>query len=231
MLLSDISVKRPVFAAVMSLLLIAFGVISFTKIPLREYPDIDPPVISIDTSYPGAAANIVETRVTELIEERIAGVEGIKSINSTSQDGRSQITIEFNIDRDIEAAANDIRDRVSRIADNLPEEADPPEVQKSNSDDDVILWLNLNGEGMSVMELTDYARRYLVDRFSAVDGVARVRIGGAKDKSMRIWLDRNKLAARNLTANDIEDVLRSENLELPAGQVQCKPEFHPLFLT
>jgi multidrug efflux pump len=181
MILSAISIKRPVFATVLSLLLVVFGIVSFQKIPLREYPDIDPPIVSIDTKYRGASASVVESRVTELIEERIAGIEGIKSISSKSSDGRSRITIEFNINRDIEAATNDIRDRVSSISDNLPEEVEPPEVQKSNSDDDVILWLNLNGEGMSVMELTDYARRYLVDRFSSLDGVARVRIGGAKD--------------------------------------------------
>jgi multidrug efflux pump len=220
MILSEISVKRPVFATVISLLLVVFGIISFQKIPLREYPDIDPPIVSIDTNYRGASASVVESRITELIEARIAGIEGIKSISSQSSDGRSRITIEFNINRDIEAATNDIRDRVSSISDNLPEEAEPPEVQKSNSDDDVILWLNLNGEGMSVVELTDYARRYLVDRFSSLDGVARIRIGGAKDKAMRIWIDKTKLAARGLTINDVENSLRRENLELPAGQIQ-----------
>ncbi len=220
MFISEISVKRPVFAAVISLLLVTFGIVSFSKIPLREYPDIDPPIVSIDTIYEGASANIVETRVTELIEERIAGVEGIRTINSVSSDGRSRITIEFNIARDIEAAANDIRDRVSSITDNLPEEADPPEVEKANSDDDVILWLNLTGGEMSVMELTDYARRNLTDRFSALDGVARVRVGGAKDKALRVWLDRKKMAARNITANDVEAALRAENIELPAGQLK-----------
>lgn len=220
MILSDLAIKRPVFATVLSLLLIVFGIVAFLKLPLREYPKIDPPVVSIDTTYPGASANIVETRITELIEDRVAGVEGVRFIESTSEDGRSRINIEFDVNRDIDNAANDIRDRVSTIIDNLPVEADPPEVQKASSDDDVIIWLNLNAENMSVMELTDYARRYITDQFSSLDGVARVRVGGSKDKAMRIWLNRKALAARHLTVDDIEQALRRENVELPAGQIQ-----------
>lgn len=220
MFLSDYSIKKPVLALVINLLLIVFGLVSFTKLPLREYPNIDAPVVSIDTTYPGASANIVETRITEVLEDRVAGVEGVRFISSSSEDGRSRITIEFDVNRNIDNATNDIRDRVSTVLDNLPVEADPPEVQKSSSDDDVIIWLNLNGENMSVMELTDYASRYLVDQFSALDGVARVRIAGAKDKSMRIWLNRKALAARNLTVDDVENALRRENIELPAGQIQ-----------
>lgn len=222
MLLSDVSVKRPVFASVVSLLLVTFGIVSFTKLPLREYPNIDPPVVSIETIYPGAAANVVETRITKLIEDRIAGVEGIKRMESRSVDGRSEITIEFEITRDVDGAANDVRDRVSGILDDLPDEADPPEIQKVDADANVILWLNLVSDERSVIELTDYARRYLEDRFSALDGVARVRIGGALDYSMRIWIDRNELAARNLTVTDVEDALRAENIELPAGNVESK---------
>ena len=220
MILSDISVKRPVFASVLSLLLIAFGLVSFDRLSLREYPDIDPPIVSIQTTYPGAAANVVETRITQLIEERIAGVEGISFIQSSSEDGESRITVEFNTGQDVDAAANDIRDRVSRVLDNLPDEADPPEVQKVDSNEDVIVWLNLIGEGMTVPELTDYADRYLVDRFSVLDGVARVRIGGQQLYAMRIWLDRNELAARGLTVTDVEAALRNENVELPAGDIE-----------
>lgn len=220
MILSDVSVTRPVFASVLSLLLIAFGLVSFDRLPLREYPDIDPPVVSVDTSYPGASANIVETRITEVIEDRISGVEGIKFISSTSSDGRSRINIEFDVGRDIEAAANDVRDRVSGVSDNLPEEADPPDIQKADSSDDVILWLNLVSDRMDTLELTDYAKRYLQDRFSVLPGVARVRIGGGLEYSMRVWLDRNKMAARGLTITDIENALRSENVELPAGSIE-----------
>jgi multidrug efflux pump len=220
MILSDFSIKRPVFATVLSLLLIVFGIVSYLKLPLREYPDIDPPIISIETNYPGASADIVESRITEIIEDKVAGIEGIRSISSASQDGRSSITIEFDINRDIDNAANDVRDRVSTVLNDLPVEADPPEVQKASSDDDVIIWLNFTGDNMSVMELTDYARRYIQDQFSALDGVARVRIGGAKDKAMRIWLDRKALAARNLSVEDVENALRRENIQLPAGQIQ-----------
>ena len=222
MILSDLSVTRPVLAAVLSLLLIAFGLVSFERLPLREYPDIDPPVVSIETIYPGAAANVVETRITEIIEDRIAGVEGIRFIQSTSEDGRSAISVEFNVGRDVDAAANDIRDRVSAIVDDLPDEADPPEIQKVDSNEDVIMWLNLVSDRLSVPELTDYAQRYLVDRFSVLDGVARVRIGGAQVYAMRIWLDRRQLAARNLTVADVENALRAENLELPAGSIDSE---------
>lgn len=220
MLLSDVSIKRPVFSAVISLLLIIFGVVAFDRLSLRQYPDIDPPVVSIDTVYPGAAANVVETRITQFIEERISGVEGIRYISSSSQDGRSRITVEFDIDQDIDSAANDIRDRISGILDDLPQEADPPDIQKENSNDDVIVWFNLTGDGMSVPELTDYADRYLVDQFSVIDGVSRVRIGGSQRYAMRVWLDRKALAARGLTVADVENALRSENVELPAGSIE-----------
>ena len=220
MVLSDVSIRRPVFAAVISVLLIIFGLLAFDRLPLRQYPNIDPPIVSVETNYPGAAANVVESRITEIMEERIAGVEGIRFIESSSRDGRSRITVEFDIGRDVDAAANDIRDRVSGVLDNLPVEADPPEIQKEDSNDDVIVWFNLTGDGMTVLELTDYAERYLVDRFSVIDGVSRVRIGGRQRFAMRIWLDRRALAARDLTVNDVEDALRAENVELPAGSIE-----------
>lgn len=224
MILSDLSIKRPVFATVLSLLLIAFGIISFDRLPLREYPNIDPPIVTVSVSYPGASASIVETRITELIEDRIAGVQGIRYISSSSSDGQSRVTMEFNIERDIDDAANDVRERVSGILDNLPEEADPPEVQKVDSSDDVIIWFNLESETMTVPELTDYADRYLVDQFSVVNGVSTVRIGGQQSYAMRIWIDRNELAARGLTVSDIESALRSENVELPAGDVESEDQ-------
>ncbi|WGL15660.1 efflux RND transporter permease subunit [Microbulbifer bruguierae] len=220
MIISDTAIKRPVFALVLSLLLVVFGLISFDRLALREYPDIDPPVVSINTNYPGASADIVETRITRLIEDRIAGVEGIKTVTSSSTDGRSRISIEFNINRDVDGAANDIRDRVSGVMNNLPVEADPPEIEKVDSSDDVVIWLNLTSDRMTVPELTDYANRYLVDRFSVLDGVARVRVGGAKDFAMRIWLDRGAMTAHNVTSADIERALRAENRELPAGYME-----------
>ncbi|MBB3168927.1 efflux RND transporter permease subunit [Simiduia aestuariiviva] len=220
MLLSDLSIRRPVLATVFSLLLVAFGLVAFDRLPLREYPDIDPPVVSIDTRYPGASATVVETRITKVIEDRISGVEGIKFIQSSSEDGRSRVTVEFDVTRDIDAAANDIRDRVSRVRDSLPREADAPDIQKVDADDSPIIWLNLVSTKMSLPELTDYAERYLVDRFSVLPGVARVRIGGAQSYALRIWLNRQALAAQNLTVADVEAALRSENVELPAGSIE-----------
>ncbi len=222
MIISDLSIKRPVLAAVLSILLIAFGLVAFDRLPLREFPNIDPPVVSIDTVYRGASADVVESRITRIIEDRIAGIEGMRFIESSSEDGRSRISVEFNIDRDVDAAANDIRDRVSGVLDSLPEEAEPPDIQKASSDDDVIMWLNLSSDRLTVPALTDYAERYLLDRFSVLDGVARVRIGGAQSYAMRIWLNRNALAARGLTVADVEDALRSENVELPAGSIDSK---------
>ncbi|WP_334019063.1 efflux RND transporter permease subunit [Alteromonas sp. S015] len=220
MLLSDISVKRPVFATVINLLLIIFGIVAFTMLSLREYPDIDPPIVSVSTTYTGASANIVETRITQLLEDRISGIEGIKNVTSTSRNGRSDISIEFKLSRDIDAAANDVRERVSRALNNLPDQADPPEVSKANSDESAVVWYNLRSTNLNTMELTDYAERVLVDRLSIVDGVARVQIGGGRRYAMKVFLDRNAMAARGITVNDVEQVIRAENVELPAGEVE-----------
>ena len=219
MILSDLSVTRPVMALVFSLMLVAFGLVAFDRLPLREFPNIDPPVVSIETIYRGASADVVESRITRVIEDRVAGVEGIRFIESSSEDGRSAISVEFNVDRNVDAAANDIRDRVSGVLSQLPDEAEPPDIQKVNSNEDVIMWLNLASDRLSVPALTDFAERYLIDRFSVLDGVARVRIGGAQSYAMRIWLDRRQLAARGLTVGDVEQALRSENVELPAGSI------------
>lgn len=220
MLISDVSVKRPVFASVVNLLLLVFGVVAITFLSLREYPDIDPPIVSVNTSYPGASAEIIETRITQLLEDRISGIEGIKNISSSSRNGRSSITIEFNLSRDIDAASNDVRERISRALNNLPDQAFPPEVAKSNSDEDVVVWYNLRSTNLNTMELTDYADRFVVDRLSIADGVARVNLGGGRTYAMKVWLDRNAMAARGITVNDIERVISSENVELPAGRVE-----------
>lgn len=222
MWLSDVSVKRPVFASVVNLLLLIFGIVAVSMLSLREYPDIDPPIVSISTTYDGASANIVETRITQLLEDRISGIEGIKNITSTSRNGRSDITIEFNLSRDIDAASNDVRERVSRALNNLPDQADPPEVSKSNSDEDAIVWYNLRSTNLDTMELTDYAERYLVDQLSIVDGVARIRLGGGRTYAMKVFLDRNAMAARGITVTDVENVIQSENVELPAGEVESE---------
>ncbi|UXI68894.1 efflux RND transporter permease subunit [Tahibacter amnicola] len=220
MLLSDLSVKRPVFAMVMSLLLVVLGVIAFLRLPLRELPNIDPPVVSIDTNYVGASAAVVETRVTQVLEDAVAGIEGIESVQSSSRSGRSTITLEFTLSRDIEGAANDVRDAVSRAADRLPEEVNPPQVAKVEGDADVIIWLNLSSSQLDTLALTDYADRYVVDRLSSLDGVAQVNYSGGQRYAMRIWMNREALAARNLTVSDIENALRRENVELPAGRIE-----------
>ncbi|TVM15162.1 multidrug transporter AcrB [Oceanidesulfovibrio indonesiensis] len=220
MILSDVSVKRPVFAIVLALLLVTFGLLSYQRLQVRELPDINPPIVSVETTYSGASAEIVEVRVTQLIEDSISGIEGIRFIESESSDGLSQITVEFNTGRDIDNAANDVRDRVSRILDDLPEETDPPEIFKVDANTDVILWMNLASDTLDQMYLTDYAERYLVDRFSVIDGVARVRVGGGRRYAMRIWLDRYQLAAHDITVNELEQRLREQNVELPAGRVE-----------
>ncbi|MCR6685576.1 efflux RND transporter permease subunit [Pseudoxanthomonas sp.] len=222
MKLSDLSIKRPVFAAVVSLLLVVLGVMSFMRLTLRELPNIDPPIVSVEVNYPGASAAVVETRITQILEDGLAGIEGIKTIQSQSRSGRSDVTIEFNLTRDIEAAANDVRDRVSRVADRMPEEADPPEISKVEADAEVIVWLNMRSTAMDTMELTDYADRYVVDRLSSLDGVARVQLGGGQRYAMRIWLDRDAMAARGITTSDVEDALRAENVELPAGRIESE---------
>src|SRR4249919_253956 len=220
MKLSDVSIHRPVFATVVSLLLIVLGVIAFTRLPLRELPDIDPPVVSISTTYTGASAAVMETRVTKVLEDAVSGIEGVDTIQSTSQNGTSNINIEFTLQRDIESAANDIRDAVSRNLDKLPVDADPPQIRKVSSDSDVIVWFNLSGPGMDTLALTDYAERYLVDRLSTVDGVAQIQLGGAQDYAMRVWIDRDALAARGLTIGDIESALRARNVDIPAGRLE-----------
>jgi multidrug efflux pump len=220
MILSEVSIRRPVFATVVNLLLIAFGVVAFTRLQVREYPDIEPPIVSIETTYPGAAAAVVERRVTQLLEDRIAGVEGIKTVSSTSSDGVSQITVEFDIERDIEAGASDVREAVSSVLDDLPDEVRPPEITKQDAATEVLMWLNLNSDVLTPVELADYAERYLVDGFSQLPGVARIRLSGATRFAMRIWLDREALAARELTVLDVEEALRRQNVELPAGAVQ-----------
>ena len=222
MSLSDISIRRPVFATVISLILMVLGIIAFTRLPLRELPDIDAPVVSIDTGYTGASAAVVESRVTQLLEDAVSGIEGVDLLQSNSRNGRSSITIEFNQSREIESAANDVRDAVSRVVDRLPEEADAPQVSKQSADADVIMWLNFTSPKRGTLELTDYAERYLVDRFSSLPGVAQVRIAGGQRYALRITVNAKALAARNLTVTDIENALRRENVELPAGRLESQ---------
>jgi multidrug efflux pump len=222
MVISDVSIKRPVFATVVCTLLVVFGLFAFQRLSVREFPLADPPIVSISTTYRGASAQVVESKVTTIIEEGVTGIEGIRSLTATSRDGSSSVQIEFNIDRDFDAAVNDVRDRVSRVLSRLPSEADTPTLSKVEADARPILILALTSERMTQLEMTDYARRFIIDRLSAVNGVANVRIGGERKFAMRIWLDRRELAARDLTVQDVESALRRQNIELPAGRLESQ---------
>ncbi len=222
MKISELSIKRPVLAVVMSMLLIVLGVMSFTRLTLRELPAIDPPIVSVQVSYPGASASVVESRITQSLEDALAGIEGINTIESSSQNGSSRISIEFLASRDIEGAANDVRNAVSRVADRMPDEAEAPEISKVESDSDPIIWLNMRSSTMNTLEMSDYTRRYVLNRLSSLPGVAQVRIGGEQRYAMRVWLDGNALAARNLTSDDVRRTLSNENVELGAGGLESK---------
>jgi multidrug efflux pump len=220
MVLSDISIKRPVFATVISLILVVLGMAAGSRLAVREYPAIDPPVVSVTTVYKGASNEVMESRITELVEAAVAGIEGVKTISSISREERSNVTIEFHLTRDVDDAAADVRDKVSRIISRLPEAAELPIISKVDSDARAIVWFTLTSERMSQMELTDYARRYLVDRLSIVPGVASVFISGERRFAMRVWLDRQALAARGLTVDDVEQAIRRQNIELPSGRIE-----------
>lgn len=221
MILSELSVRRPVVAAVMALLMTIVGAIALTQLSIREYPDTDPPVVSVSTSYTGASASVVESRITQPLEGRLAGVEGIETISSTSRDGRSDITIEFRPGRDVDAAANDVRDRVSGAAGDLPEDVLPPEVRKVDADASPIIFFFINAPNWDQIKLGEYVDRVLVDRFSTIDGVAQVNISGFSRPAMRVWLDPERLTAYRLTPRDVENALRSQNVELPAGRIEA----------
>jgi multidrug efflux pump len=219
-MLSDLSVRRPVFAAVAAIILCVIGLAAFKSLPIRELPSVDPPVVSISTAYRGASAEVIEERITQVIERQVAGIQGIDRVNSSSRDGRSQITITFTLDRDLDAAANDVRDAVSRVAANLPDQADPPQIAKANADSSPIIVLNLTSSTLSTLELADYADRYLVERMSTIPGVAQANLYGAPLYAMRIWLDADAMAARGVTVDDVENALNAQNVELPAGALE-----------
>jgi multidrug efflux pump len=218
--LSDISIRRPVLAAVASLLIVIFGVAALRSIPVRELPDVDNAVVTVTTTYRGAAPEVIDTDITETVEGAIAAISGIRTISSESRQGRSRVTIEFETSVDIDVAANDVRDAVGRVRGDLPEEADEPQVVKSDADADPVMRVAVTSDRMTTAEITDYLDRFVVDRFSTLDGVANVDVIGAQPFAVRIWIDRRALAARNLTVSDVEAALLRNNLELPAGEVE-----------
>ena len=222
MFLTDLSIKRPVIASVMSLVLVLFGLVTFQEIPTDELPDVQPPIVSIQTDYKGASAEIVDSQITQKIEDFVGGTPGLETIDSTSEDERSSIRLTFKTGLDLDNVTNDVRNAVSRVVDNLPEGAEPPEIFKQSAGFRTTMWIEFSSETMTDLELSDYADRYLVDNFSTVEGVGRVTLGGERELSLRIWLDPIALAARDLTTQEVEAVLRKENLEFPAGKIESK---------
>ena len=220
MKLSKISIERPVLATVMSLVIILFGIISFTQLPVREYPDIDPPVVSVVTLYRGASASVVETEITDVLEEQFATLEGVKTIKSSSKEGGSVITIEFELNRDVNEAANDIRDRVSRIRGTLPAEIEDPVISKVDANAQPIVWLALYSNSHSTLELSYFADQVLKEKIQRLTGVGGVFIGGERRYAMRVWIDPLRMAAHKLTTYDIETAIRNENAEIPGGRVE-----------
>jgi multidrug efflux pump len=220
MKLSEVSIQRPVLATVMSLAILLFGAISFTFLPVREYPDIDSPVVSVTTFYRGANPQVVETEVTDVLEEQLSTIEGVKVLTSSSQEEVSNITIEFNLKRDIDKAANDVRDRVSRVRGELPPNVDEPVIAKQDVNAQPIIWLALFGANHNTLELSDIAYNVFSERLQRLSGVGAVQIGGNRKYAMRIWLDPKRMASYELTVADIESALRGQNVEIPSGRIE-----------
>ncbi len=220
MILPRISIQRPVLTTMMNLALILFGLIALTRLPVRELPDIDPPVVSVTTVYPGANASVVETEVTERLEEELNNIEGIRTISSQSREQVSSVTIEFDLSRDIDQSAQDVRDRVSRVRGKLPEFIDEPIVAKQDADAQPIIWIGMNSDVVTPLEMTQLAEKQIKNRLQTIKGVSGVVIGGEQRYSMRLWLDSEKMAAHQITVLDIEEALRRQNVELPSGRVE-----------
>ena len=220
MTLPELSIKRPVFATVMSLVLVLVGLVSYQRLGVREYPAIDPPVVTVQSTYPGASAPIVETQVTQVLEDSLAGIEGIDFLTSISRQESSQITITFRLDRNPDYAAADVRDRVGRVRGRLPEEIEEPIIQKVEADAQPIIHLAFSSDRHSELDITDYADRYVKDQLQTLSGVAEVRLFGERAYSMRIWLDPERLAAYQLTPQDVELALRRQNVEVPSGRIE-----------
>ena len=222
MFITELSIKRPAVSWVMSLILIVFGLFVFWKLPVRELPNgIQPPVVQVQINYKSASASIVDQELTQVVEDVIGGAEGIKNIESKSENGRSTINIEFDTSIDLDNAANDIRERVARVVDNLPSESDPPQILKRAAGFTTTMWLSLSSSTWSDLELGDYAERYLVDQFSSIKNVGRILVGGLRELSIRVWVDPIKLAANDLTIKEVELAMRGENISLPAGTLEA----------
>jgi len=220
MSLSATSIRRPVLSIVFSLIIIIFGIVAFTYLEVREYPGVDPPIVTVSTNYPGANSEVIETQITEPLEESLNGIDGIKSLTSQSREGQSQITIEFSLARNLEDASNDVRDRVSRALNNLPRDVDPPVVQKSDADDTPIIFMYVQSNTRDILDVNAFATNVIKERIQTIPGVSSVRIFGERRYAMRMWLDPEKLAAYKLTPLDVRTALEKENVELPSGRIE-----------
>lgn len=218
--LSSVSINRPVLATVISILILLFGIIGYSFLGVREYPSVDPPIITVTTNYIGANADVVESQITEVLEENINGIAGIRSLSSTSADGRSTITVEFELDVDLEAATNDVRDRVSQAVRNLPPDCDPPVVAKTSADSNPIVSMTIQSDQRTLLELSEIANNVFKERLQTIPGVSEIRVWGEKKYSMKLLLDPVKLAGYNLTPLDVRDALNKENVELPTGRIE-----------
>src|SRR5574343_307645 len=220
MSLSTLSIKRPVFTIVINLLIILFGILGFSYLGVREFPSIDPAVINVRTNYTGANADIIESQITEPLEKAINSIDGIRNITSSSNQGSSNITIEFKLEKNLEEAANDVRDKVSQAVRNLPQDIDaPPVVSKSDANSDFIIMLAVQSQTKGLLELSEYAENVLQERFQTISEVSAVNIFGQKRPSMRIWIDPDKLNSFNVTFSDIRTALNTENVEIPSGKI------------
>jgi multidrug efflux pump len=220
MSLSATSIRRPVLSIVYSLVLIIFGIVAFTFLEIREYPSVDPPIVTVTTTYPGANSDVIETQITEPLEQSINGIDGIKTLTSESREGSSRITIEFSLDRELEEATNDVRDRVSSAQRNLPRDVEAPIIQKSDADDTPIIFMYVQSDTRNILEVNDFATNVIKERIQTIPGVSTVRIFGERKYAMRMWLDPEKLAAYRLTPIDVELALAIENVELPSGRIE-----------
>jgi multidrug efflux pump len=220
MRLSEISIRRPVLATVMSTLIVLFGIIGFTFLGVRDYPSVDPPVITVSTTYTGANSDVIISQITEPLEESINGIDGVKAITSTSSDGRSTITVEFDLDVDLETAANDVRDRVSRAQRNLPPDANPPIVSKADATAQPILSMTVQSDQRSLLELTEIGNNLFKERFQTIPGVSGINIWGEKRYSMKLFMDPVKMAAQGITPSDVRNALTNANVELPTGKIE-----------
>jgi multidrug efflux pump len=220
MKLSDLSIRRPVLASMVSLALVLFGAIGYTRLAVREFPDVDPPIVSVSTELPGANPQVVESAVTDILEEELSTVEGLRTLTSSSAEGFSNITLEFNLERGVEAAAQDVRDKVARIRGRLPEDVREPVVAKQEADAQPFFWLALSGENYDLLQLSDIGDRLVKSRLQTLPGVGQARIFGERRFSMRVWLSASELSARGLTVQDVQQAIRSRNVEVPAGRIE-----------